>query len=72
MTARVRQVKRPCLAFKILAAGRLCKDKQSVEKAFAFAYANIKPTDAVIVGLFPIFNDEIKEDAALARKYASA
>jgi len=70
MTARVRQVKKPCLAFKILGAGRLCGTQQTVERAFAFAYANIKPTDAVIVGLFPIFNDEIKEDCELARKYA--
>ncbi len=71
MTARIRQVKKTCLAFKILAAGRLCKDKQSVERAFAFAYGNIKRTDAAIVGLFPIFSDEIKEDCDLARKYAS-
>ena len=72
MTARVRQVSKTCLAFKILAAGRLCRDKQSVERAFAFAYANIKPTDAAIVGLFPIFSDEIKEDCDLTRKYAQS
>ena len=70
MTARVRQVKKTCLGFKILAAGRLCRDKNSVERAFAFAYANIKPTDAAIVGLFPIFNDEVQEDCEFARKYA--
>ena len=69
MTAQVRQVKKPCLAFKILAAGRLCDTKASLENAFAFAYGNIKPTDAVIVGMFPIFSDEVKEDCDLARKY---
>ena len=71
MTARVRQVKKTCLAFKILAAGRLCKDRKSVESAFAFAYSNIKPTDAAIVGMFPILSDEIKEDCDLTRKYAA-
>jgi hypothetical protein len=68
MTAVVRQVKRPCLGFKILAAGRLCNNRGTVEKAFAYAYANIKPSDAVIVGMFPILTDEIAEDAAIARK----
>lgn len=70
MLARVREVKKPCLAFKILAAGRLCGSKESVERAFEFAYRNIKASDAAIVGLFPIFNDEIAEDCAYARKYA--
>ena len=41
-----------------------------MEKAFQFAFANIKKTDGVIVGMFPILSDEIGEDADLARKYA--
>lgn len=72
MTERVRQIGKTCLAFKILAAGRLCGNKASVERAFEFAYANIKPTDGVIVGMFPILFDEIEEDASLARKHAKA
>jgi hypothetical protein len=70
MTARVRQVKKPCLGFKILGAGRLCGNKKSVERAFEFAYANIKPTDATIVGMFPIFTDEVREDCDLVRRLA--
>jgi len=70
MTERIRQVKKPCLGFKILAAGRLCWNKFSVERAFAFAYANIKPTDAAIVGMYPVFSDEVKEDADFTRKHA--
>ena len=69
MTDRVRQVKKPCLGFKILAAGRLCWNNLSIERAFAFAYANIKPTDAVIVGMYPAFSDEVKQDADFARKH---
>lgn len=71
MTEVVRKVKKPCLGFKILAAGRLCTNAQSIDKAFQFAFQNIKKTDAVIVGMFPIVSDEIAEDAALARKYAT-
>ena len=70
MTAVVRQVSRPCLGFKILAAGRLSGSRAALEKAFQFAYSNIKKTDGVIVGMFPILTDEIGEDASLARKYA--
>jgi hypothetical protein len=58
------------LGFKILAAGRLCNNRASMDAAFQFAFANIKKSDGVIVGMFPILTDEIAEDAALARKYA--
>jgi hypothetical protein len=70
MTAVVRQVKRPCLGFKILAAGRLCNNRGSIESAFRFAYENIKKTDAVIVGMFPILSDEIAENTEIARRFA--
>ena len=69
MARRIRQLGKPCLAFKILGAGCLCGDRSSVEQAFEFAYANIKPSDAVIVGMYPVFADEIQENAGLARKY---
>jgi len=69
MTKRIHEVKKPCLAFKILAAGRLCENAETLDKAFAFAYQNIKPMDAVIVGMYPVFSDEAREDAQLARKY---
>jgi hypothetical protein len=71
MLARVRQIRKTCFAFKILAAGRMCGSAAQLEKAFRFAYANIKPGDGAIVGMFPIVSDEVKEDAALARKYAA-
>lgn len=72
MVPRIRQVKKPCLAYKILGAGRLCANSSAVERAFAFAYANIKPFDAVIVGMYPVFADEVQEDADFARKYRTA
>lgn len=66
----IRQVKRPCLAFKILAAGRRCGRAEEVGKAFEYAFQNIKPGDAVIVGMFPRFSDQPAENAAHARRYA--
>ena len=67
----IRGVKRPCLAFKILAAGRRCERPQDVEAAFELAFKNIKKSDAVIVGMFPRYRDEAAEDAALARRFSS-
>jgi len=72
MTAVIRKVRRPCLAFKILAAGRLCRDPASVESAFQYAFRGIKETDGVIVGMYPRFSDEIAANVRLALKYGVA
>jgi hypothetical protein len=69
MTAVMRRVGKPCLGFKILAAGRSCWSPPSVEQAFRYAFANIKPTDGVIVGMFPRYSDQVAENAALARRH---
>jgi hypothetical protein len=59
MYGAMRQTKRPCFAFKILAAGRV----SNVEQAFRTAFASIKPIDGVFIGLFPLMKDEVKENA---------
>jgi hypothetical protein len=64
----IRAVKRPCLAFKVLAAGRAAEKRGGLEQAFRFAFENIKPTDAVIVGMYPRFKDEAKENAEIVRR----
>jgi len=71
MVKAVREAPKPCLVFKILAAGRRCWNAGSIEEAFKFAYGNIKKTDAVIVGMFPRYKDQVKENADLARKYGA-
>lgn len=72
MYQMIRQTKRTCLAFKILAAGRLCDNTQLLEKAFQDAFAGIKPQDAVIVGMFPKWTDQIAFNAEMVRKYGSS
>jgi len=67
----IRQVKKPCLAFKILAAGRYCGSDQETESRFQFAFENIKKTDAVIVGMFPMLSDQAAKNAEYTRKYAA-
>lgn len=69
MTEVARQVSQPCLGFKILAAGRKCHDKKSVEEAFRFAFEHLKPTDGVIVGMYPRFQDQMRENAGYVRRF---
>lgn len=70
MFKMIRQTKRTCLAFKILAAGRLSDRKQLVEKAFRDTFASIKTTDAVIVGIYDRYTDQPAENAALTRQFS--
>jgi len=69
MTAVIREVQQPCFGFKILAAGRKCQSEASVREAFRYAFNNIKPTDGVIVGMFPRFFDEISANVGYVRQY---
>ncbi len=64
----MRQTKKPCVAYKILAAGRV----SNAERAFKRAFESIKPTDFVCVGMFPRVKDEVKEDAYYTAKYGVA
>jgi hypothetical protein len=64
----IRQVRQPCLAFKILGAGRRCASQTMVREAFRFAFEQIKPTDAVIVGMYPGQFDQVHANAQYARQ----
>jgi hypothetical protein len=68
MTAVVRKTRKPCLGFKILAAGRRTNKPEQVAQAFEYALAKIKPTDAVIVGMYPRYRDEARENAEHLRR----
>ena len=68
MFAFIRSTDKPCLAFKILGAGRRCTSDADVESAFREALTSIKPSDAVIVGMFPRDKDQVTENANLVRK----
>ena len=66
MLATIRATPKPVLAFKALAAGRLCETPSGVREAFRDAYAGIKPADAVVVGLFPKHTDQVQADLEYA------
>lgn len=64
----IKTAKKPCLAYKVLAAGRRVDSAAQVRTSFETAFANIKPTDAVIVGMWQQFGDQVGENAALVRE----
>jgi hypothetical protein len=68
MAAAVRKVDKPTLVYKVLAAGRKCRSEAQKRKAIAWAYKNIKPIDATIIGLFPRFSDQVTETAQMVRQ----
>ena len=67
----VKQTKKPCFVYKILASGRLCDREEYVEQAFKECFANIKPTDAVVVGMYDKQSDQYAINAGYVRKYGS-
>ena len=69
MCETISKANKTCLAFKILAAGRMCDNSEQVRRAFEFVFQHIKPNDAVIVGMYPRYTDQIKENADLTRTY---
>jgi hypothetical protein len=68
MAAAVRKVDKPTLVYKVLAAGRKCRSEAQKRQAIGWAYKNIKPIDATIIGLFPRFSDQVTETARMVRE----
>ena len=66
----MRQTPKPCLAFKVLAAGRLSDRKEWVETAFREAFQSLKPNDGVIVGIYDRYSDQPGENAEYTRRFS--
>lgn len=62
-SACARQIKKPCIGYKIMGAGRL-----DPRMAFEYAFEHIKPSDVVNVGMFRGDKDNmVEENADLVR-----
>jgi len=71
MAAAVRQVDKPTLVYKVLAAGRKCNSEEQKHAAIKWAYDNIKPIDATIIGLYPRYSDQVTETTNMVREILS-
>jgi hypothetical protein len=64
----VKSVKKPCLIYKVLAAGRRINTPAEVRKCFETVLTGCKPSDAVIVGMYNQFGDQAAENATIVRE----
>ena len=68
MAEAIRKVDKPALVYKVLAAGRKCKSEEQKHEAIEWAYKNIKPIDATIIGLYPRYSDQVTETTKMVRE----
>ncbi len=68
----VKATRKPCLVLKVLAAGRRINSPAEVRACFATAVENIKPTDALIVGMYQQFGDQVGTNANLVRELCAS
>jgi hypothetical protein len=68
MFAVVKATRKPCLVLKVLAAGRRVSNASEIRACFATALENIKPSDALIVGMYQQFGDQVGANAKLVRE----
>jgi hypothetical protein len=68
MFAAVRATRKPCLVYKVLAAGRKVDSLREVREAFDVAFKNIKASDAAIVGMYQQFGDQVGENVQIVRE----
>ena len=68
MFKAIQGVKKPCLAYKVLAAGRRIENAAQIRQCFRTVFSNIKPTDGVIVGMYQQLSDQVGENAATVRE----
>ncbi len=68
MFAAIRATKKTCLCYKVLAAGRLTDSNEQIERAFRMVFDNVKPQDGMIVGMYPRYADQVRENADRVRR----
>jgi hypothetical protein len=68
MFKAVKATRKPCLVLKVLAAGRRVGSPAEVRACFATAMDNIKPSDAMIVGMYQQLGDQVGTNAKLVRE----
>ncbi len=71
MAKRILATDKTVLAFKLLAAGRKTDTPDNTRQAFRWAFAHIKPSDAVVVGVFPKYRDQVRENVAYTLMYGA-
>jgi hypothetical protein len=64
----IQATRKPCLVYKVLAAGRRVSTPAEIRRCFETALGNIKATDALIVGMYQQLGDQVGDNAATIRE----
>jgi hypothetical protein len=65
MLTRVRQTSKQCLMFKVYAASRHCGTPAQMLAALRLAASYAKPVDCFVIGMFPKYKEQVKENCKL-------
>ena len=65
MLKRVRQCSKPCLIFKVYGAGRHSQSPDRMRDALRLVFRYAKPNDAVVIGMFPKYSEQVDENCRL-------
>ncbi|MBL8232849.1 MAG: hypothetical protein JNL98_30400 [Bryobacterales bacterium] len=65
MLERVRRVSKPCLIFKVYGATRHCATPEARLAALKLTFQYAKPSDAVVIGMFPKYQEQVEENCRL-------
>jgi len=74
----IKQVKKPCIVFKLLASGNLMANaqpklqQQIVEARFKYVFENIKSTDGVVVAMWNKYEDQYALNKEYVIKYGGS
>ncbi len=65
MLTRVRQTSKPCLIFKVYAASRHSDAPERMKAALRLAASYAKPTDCFVIGMYPKYKEQVRENCQL-------
>ncbi len=65
MLERVRQTSRQCLIFKVYGASRHCTTLDRMRAALRLAAGYAKPSDCFVIGMFPKYSEQVRENCRL-------
>jgi hypothetical protein len=72
MLQRVRQTSKQCLIFKVYGASRKCASADEMLGALRLACSYAKPSDAIVIGMFPKHKEQVRENCQLLAKALEA
>lgn len=72
MLERIRRTSKQCLIFKVYGAGRKCGSPEARYEALRLVAAYTKPSDCVVIGMYPKASEQVLENCRLFREAFAA